>query len=206
MIPHDSSKRTFDPVVIGCCGANLASLGFALARLGVEAPVTEDPERVRAATHVILPGVGAARNAMERLEAAGLARVVPHLTQPVLGICLGMQLLFASSDEEEAECLGVIPARAAHIPPSADLPVPHMGWNRLAPRGASALLEGVPSGAYAYFVHSYAVPLGPYTRASSRYGLEFSAAVEQDNFFGTQFHPERSSAVGARILQNFFSL
>ncbi|HEU4618333.1 MAG TPA: imidazole glycerol phosphate synthase subunit HisH [Gammaproteobacteria bacterium] len=195
-----------DPVVIGCCGANLASLGFALERLGVDAPVTADPERVAAATHVLLPGVGAARSAMERLEAAGLADVVPRLTQPVLGICLGMQLLFASSEEEDVECLGVMPGRVARLPQNAELPVPHMGWNQLELARDTALLRDVPNGAYAYFVHSYAVPVGAYTRATSRYGIEFSAVVEQGNFFGTQFHPERSSQVGASILANFLAL
>jgi glutamine amidotransferase len=195
-----------DPVVIGCCGANLASLGFALERLGVDAPITSDPERIAAATHVLLPGVGAARSAMERLDAAGLTALVPRLTQPVLGICLGMQLLFASSEEEDVDCLGVIAGRALRLPQRADLPVPHMGWNSLELGRGSALLRGVPGGGYAYFVHSYAVPVGAYTRATSRYGVEFSAVVEQGNFFGTQFHPERSSQVGARILENFLSL
>ncbi len=195
-----------DPVVIGCCGANLASLGFALGRLGIEAPVTADPERVAAATHVILPGVGAARNAMDRLRAAGLADVVPRLTQPVLGICVGMQLLFASSEEEDAECLGIIPERVRRLPQPAGLPVPHMGWNELGLRKPSKILEGVADGAYAYFVHSYAAPVGDYTPAVSRYGIEFSAVVEQGNFYGTQFHPERSSEVGARILDNFLKL
>ncbi len=195
-----------DPVVIGCCGANLASLGFALARLGLEAPVTADPERVEAATHVILPGVGAARNAMERLRAAGLAAVVPRLTQPVLGICVGMQLLFESSEEEDADCLGIIAERVRRLPQPEGLPVPHMGWNELELRGPCGVLDGIGDGAYAYFVHSYAAPVGPYTRAASRYGIEFSAVVEQGNFFGTQFHPERSSEVGTRILDNFLKL
>lgn len=195
-----------DPVIIGCCGANLASLGFALERIGVEAEITADPKRVSRATHVLLPGVGAARGAMERLDSAGLTDVLPRLTQPVLGICLGMQLLFSSSEEDDVACLGVIPGRAARLPQSAELPVPHMGWNQLELAGESPLLRGISAGGYAYFVHSYAVPVGAYTRAASRYGVEFSAVVEQANFCGTQFHPERSSQVGARILENFFSL
>jgi glutamine amidotransferase len=195
-----------DAVIIGCCGANLASLVFALERLGVEAPITADPARVEQATHVLLPGVGAARSAMERLDAAGLTPVLPRLTQPVLGICLGMQLLFSSSEEEDVECLGMIRGRAARLPQSAELPVPHMGWNQLELAGESPLLQGIAEGGYAYFVHSYAVPVGSYTRAASRYGVEFTAVVEQRNFYGTQFHPERSSQVGARILENFFSL
>ena len=195
-----------DVVVIGSCGSNLASLGFALKRLGVDAPVTEDPERVRRATHVILPGVGAAAAGMTRLAAAGLAEVVPTLTQPVLGICLGMQLLFAGSDEEDTKCLGVIDARVTKLPQSGDLPVPQMGWNQLEVVADSALLAGVEPGAFAYFIHSYAAPLGGFTRAITRYGVPFSAVIERGNFFGTQFHPERSARVGAQVLANFVKM
>jgi glutamine amidotransferase len=192
-----------DVVVIGSCGSNLASLGFALKRLGVDAPVTEDPDRVRRATHVILPGVGAAAAGMTRLAAAGLAEIVPTLTQPVLGICLGMQLLFAGSDEEDTRCLGVIDARVTKLPQSTDLPVPQMGWNQLEAVADTALLAGVEPGAFAYFIHSYAAPVGGFTRAVTRYGVPFSAVIERGNFFGTQFHPERSARVGAQILANF---
>jgi glutamine amidotransferase len=195
-----------DVVVIGSCGSNLASLGFALKRLGVDAPVTEDPERVRRATHVILPGVGAAAPGMTRLAAAGLADVVPTLTQPVLGICLGMQLLFAGSDEDDAKCLGVIHDRVSRLPQSTELPVPQMGWNQIELLAGSALLRGVARGSFAYFIHSYAAPLGDYTRGVTRYGVPFSAVIEQGNFFGTQFHPERSARVGAQILDNFVNI
>ena len=195
-----------DVVIIGSCGSNLASLGFALERLGVDAPVTRDPQRIQSATHVILPGVGAAGAAMSRLSEDGLVDVVPKLRQPVLGICLGMQLLFAGSDEGDTKCLGVIEARASRLPQSADLPVPQMGWNSVEPVAPSALLAGVEPGAYAYFIHSYAVPYGPYTRAVANYGVRFSAVVEQRNFYGTQFHPERSSAMGAQILDNFLKI
>ena len=194
------------PVIIPSCGSNLASLKFALDRLGVDVPLTEDPERIRAATHVILPGVGAAAPGMERLAAAGLVDLIPTLTQPVLGICLGMQLLFTSSEEEKTRCLGVIEDEVRRFAPSPDLPVPQMGWNVLEPVGDSALLGGVPPGAHAYFVHSYAAPVGPYTRAVTTYGVPFSAVVEQRNFFGTQFHPERSSRVGSQILENFLNI
>jgi glutamine amidotransferase len=195
-----------DVVVIGSCGSNLASLGFALKRLGVEAPVTEDPERVRRASHVILPGVGAAAAAMTRLAAAGLAEVVPTLTQPVLGICLGMQLLFSGSEEDDAKCLGVIDARVRRLPQSAELPVPQMGWNQLDVIAASPLLAGVAPGSYAYFIHSYAAPVDGFTRAVTRYGVPFSAVIERGNFFGTQFHPERSAQVGAQVLDNFVKI
>jgi glutamine amidotransferase len=193
-------------VIIPSCGSNLASLKFALERLGAHVPLTEDPARIRAASHVILPGVGAAAPGMARLAAAGLVDVIPTLTQPVLGICLGMQLLFASSEEEQTRCLGVIDAEVRRFPASTDLPVPQMGWNQLEPVAESPLLDGVPKGAYAYFVHSYAAPPGPYTRALTTYGIPFSAVIEQRNFFGTQFHPERSSLSGARILDNFLKL
>ena len=193
-------------VIIPSCGSNLASLQFALERLGADVPMTEDPGRIRAASHVILPGVGAAAPGMARLAAAGLVDLIPTLTQPVLGICLGMQLLFARSEEEQTPCLGVIDAEVRRFPPNADLPVPQMGWNELEPLGESPLLAGVPKGAYAYFVHSYAAPPGPYTRAVTTYGVPFSAVVEQRNFFGTQFHPERSSRTGAQILDNFLKI
>jgi glutamine amidotransferase len=195
-----------DVVIIGSCGSNLASLGFALERLGVEAPVTRDPERVRSASHVILPGVGAAGAAMSRLAGDGLVELVPRLEQPVLGICLGMQLLFAGSDEGDTKCLGVIDARAGRLPQSSDFPVPQMGWNSVEPVAPCALLAGVEPGAYAYFIHSYAVPCGAYTRAVASYGVRFSAVVEQRNFYGTQFHPERSSTMGSRILDNFLKI
>ncbi len=196
-------------MIIGGGGANLASLQFALQRLGAAVPVTNEPARARRASHVLLPGVGAARPAMEKLSAMGFADLLPTLTQPVLGICLGMQLLCTASDEDATDCLGIIAARAGLLPLSAQsaaLPVPEMGWNELEITAPSPLLTGIDSGAYAYFVHSYAVPPGPYTRATADYGGSFSAVVEQRNFFGTQFHPERSSTVGARILRNFLSL
>ena len=194
------------PVIIGCCGANLASLTFALARLGVDAPISEDPERVRRASHVLLPGVGAAKDAMTRLAKAGFVELVPTLTQPVLGICLGMQVLFAASDEEDTPCLGILPARVRRLPEREDLPIPQIGWNELEPCAASPLLAGMEPGAYAYFVHSFAAPVGAYTRATADYGGAFSAVIEHGNFFGTQFHPERSARVGARILANFVGL
>jgi len=194
------------PVIIASGGANLASLQFALQRLGVDAPVTEDPDLIRGASHVLLPGVGAARDAMTRLDAAKLTPLIRQLKQPVLGICLGMQLLFSGSDEDQAECLGIIPGQAYRFAPDNKLPVPQMGWNQLRLRAESALLNGIADGGYAYFIHSYALPEGAYTRATAEYGAPFSAVVEQDNFYGTQFHPERSAALGARLLANFLEL
>jgi glutamine amidotransferase len=198
---------TADVVIIGSCGANLASLKFALQRLGVDAPVVHDPQRAASAERVILPGVGAAAAGMRRLADDGFLDVVPRLRQPVLGICLGMQLLFSASDEDDTPCLGVIEGRVVRLPDAPGLPVPEMGWNQIEPVGPpSRLLEGVERGGYAYFVHGYAVPPGPYTRAVTDYGGPFSSVIEQRNFFGTQFHPERSSRVGAKILRNFLNI
>ena len=194
------------PVIVASGGANLASLKFALQRLGIDAPVTENPDQIRNASHVLLPGVGAARDAMMRLDAAKLTALIPQLSQPVLGICLGMQLLFSGSDEDQAECLGIISGRARRFARDKKLPVPQMGWNQIRLGAASKLLNGLADGGYAYFIHSYALPEGDYTRATAEYGAPFSAIVAQDNFYGTQFHPERSAGLGARLLANFLDL
>lgn len=195
-----------DVVVIENGGGNVASVRYALDRLGVDAELTSDADRIRRATHVILPGVGAAKDAMQRLRATGLDRVIPTLEQPVLGICLGMQLLFESSAEGNVACLGIVPGRAERFPDSPDRPVPHMGWNRLAARAESPLLAGIAPDDYAYFVHSYALPVGPDTVATTTYGAPFTAVVSRGNFHGAQFHPERSARTGARLLANFLSL
>ena len=196
-----------DVVVIDSGGANLASLQFALERLGASAEVTTSAERIRAAARVLLPGVGAAEDATTRLNAAGLATVIPTLTQPVLGVCLGMQLLFDASEEarDGGVCagLGIIPGTVRRMPGTPTLPVPHMGWNRCSMRLADPLFDSLDASAYFYFVHSYAAPLGEFTLASAQYGSEFSAAVRWRNFRGVQFHPERSAGTGARVLENF---
>jgi glutamine amidotransferase len=192
--------------IIESGGANIASLKFALERLGAESEVTADPGRIAAAGRVILPGVGAAADAMSRLRSTGLDRLIRTLTQPVLGICLGMQLLFESSEEGPADCLGVIPGRACRFPEAPGRPVPHIGWNTFKPACSSALLAGLEADCYAYFVHSYALEAGAATIATTDYGAPFSACVEWRNFFGVQFHPERSAAVGARLLKNFLEL
>lgn len=192
--------------IIDCGGANIASLVYALERLDCEAVLTRDPAAVSAAARVILPGVGAAADAMARLEDSGLAALIPALRQPVLGICLGMQLLFDSSEEGDTRCLGILPGRACRFVPGPDRTVPHMGWNQLALTRAHPLLRGLSSGDYAYFVHSYALPVGPLTVARCDYGAPFSAAVSQGNFHATQFHPERSARTGARVLANFLDL
>jgi glutamine amidotransferase len=199
-----------DVAIIDNGGANIASLRYALERLGASSRLTADAAELRAAPRVILPGVGAAADAMERLRALGLAELVPQLTRPVLGICLGMQLLFAGSEEgddgRDTECLGIIAERVTRFPPRAEFPVPHMGWNQLRLVTPSPLFAGVRDGDYVYFVHSYCAPLGPWALAATDYGGEFSAAVRHGNFLGVQFHPERSAAVGARVLANFLEL
>jgi glutamine amidotransferase len=195
-----------DVVIIASGGANIASLQFALERLGANSRVSADPEQILNASHVILPGVGAAADAMARLRQRNLDTLLPSLKQPVLGICLGMQLLFDASEEGHANCLGIIPGLAGRFAPTVGHPVPHMGWNTLSIERPSALLEGLSAGDYAYFVHSYALSTGAATIASSHYGSPFSACVQQDNFYGAQFHPERSAKVGARLLRNFLEL
>ena len=184
-------------------GANIASLNFALERLGATGVLTTDAARIRSATHVILPGVGAARAAMDRLQDAGLDTVIRQLTQPVLGICLGLQLLFDASEEDQATCLGIIRGRVRRFTPCAERPVPHMGWNQVRTLRACALLTDVPEDSYFYFVHSYAAEAGPAAVAVADYGWPFAAVVEERNFVATQFHPERSGDLGARVLRNF---
>ena len=192
--------------IVNSGGANIASVKFALARLGVVAELTSDPELIVRADKVLLPGVGAAGEGMRRLRELGLIECIRRLTQPTLGVCLGMQLLFESSAEDEVQTLGLIPGRVARIPSAPGLSVPHMGWNTLEPVRASPLLDGIGASDYVYFVHSFAAPVNAATLASSRHGIEFAALVQRDNFYGMQFHPERSGPVGARILTNFLAL
>ena len=193
-------------VIVAGGGANIASLQFALERLGSASEVSADPARIRSASHVILPGVGAAAGAMARLRGGGLDVLIPALTQPVLGICLGMQLLHEASAEGSTRCLGIIPGAASRLADAPGRPVPHMGWNTLQPERICPLLAGLTGGEYAYFVHSYALPVNEATVASCRYGDSFSACVAWRNFFGAQFHPERSAEVGARLLKNFLGI
>lgn len=189
--------------VIDSGGANLASLCFALERLGALGTVTSDPHAVLSAPRVILPGVGSAQHAMQRLRATGLSRVLPQLKQPVLGICLGMQLLFEHSEEGASPCLGILPGTVRRITAAAGLPVPHMGWNRLDRHQPDPLLEDIAQGEYMYFVHSFAAPMSQLAVATAEYGRKLPAVVRHANFSGTQFHPERSGSAGARVLANF---
>lgn len=198
-----------DVAIIDSGGANLASLVHALDRLDAQAVVTTDHELILNAPRVLLPGVGSAGNAMARLRAAGLDTLIPRLAQPVLGICLGMQLLFETSEEGEGgdtRCLGLIPGRVSRMPASPEHPVPHMGWNSLQVRQKDALLDGLTDADYFYYVHSYAAPVGSHSLAVTTYGADFSAVVRRDNFRGAQFHPERSARPGARLLANFLKI
>ncbi len=206
--------------IVDTGGANLSSVTNALARLDVKSRLTSDPYVIQNATHVILPGVGAAADSMSRLNEHDLGGVIRDLLQPVLGICLGMQLLFAHSTEGDAECLGIIPGEVSRMTPnSADgITIPHMGWNTLdvaslpAPgeqndgSKALALLDDIPGDSHYYFVHSYAAPHGEHVVATSSHGVAVPAIVARDNFIGVQFHPERSSTPGARMLRNFTRL
>jgi len=197
---------SIDVAIIDSGGANLASLQFALERLGARSVVTSDLAVISAAPRVLLPGVGSALAAMQRLNASGVADELPRLKQPVLGICLGMQLLYLKSEEGPAQCLGILPQTVRKLTAAPGRPVPHMGWNRLHLVHEDPLLEGVAESEHVYFVHSYAAPVSQYTLATCDYGTPITAVVRKDNFWGTQFHPERSTRVGARILANFLRL
>lgn len=185
---------------------NTASVLFALERLGVPGVLTDDPARIAAAERVILPGVGAAAHAMQRLREKNLWDVLYSFPRPLLGVCLGQQLLYESSEEGDAEGLGLLQGRVTRLPATQQAPAPHMGWSKLNIVGDHPLLEGVAEGAYAYFVHSYVCPLGAATLAMASYGARFSAIVADGNRLGCQFHPERSGAAGARILRNFLDM
>lgn len=192
--------------IIDSGGANIASLLYAFQRLGISAELTTEPARIRTAGRVILPGVGAARDAMSRLTELGLVDVIRGLSQPVLGICLGMQLLAEASEEEDVECLGIIPGVARKLQGDTSCPVPNMGWCAVEARDEHPLLHAIEDGSYFYFVHSYALPVGEHTLATASHAEPFSAMVRRDNFVAAQFHPERSSSTGARLLASFLEL
>ena len=183
---------------------NTASVTNALSRLGVQATITDDADALRAADKVIFPGVGEASTAMRYIRERGLDQVITSLTQPVLGICLGMQLMCESTEENDAQCLGILPYRVSRFE-SGSLKVPHTGWNQIG-RLNSRLFDGVDDGTRVYFVHGYYVEEGDVTTATTEYGTTFSAAAEARNFYAVQFHPEKSSQAGERILQNFLNL
>ena len=189
--------------IVDSGGANIASLLFAFERLGVAARLTTDPDTISRADRVVLPGVGAARDAMQRLIDARLVDVIRGLRQPVLGICLGMQLLCDASEEEDVDCLGIIPGKAARLDVAVDCAVPNMGWCATDFAAQHPVLDGLADGSWFYYLHSYAVPVGEHTLATAQHSAEFSAVIGKDNFVAAQFHPERSSAAGASLLRNF---
>ncbi|WP_010146027.1 imidazole glycerol phosphate synthase subunit HisH [Serinicoccus profundi] len=185
-------------------GTNIGSVSYALERLGATSRLTADPADILAADRVILPGVGAAGAGMRRLRELGLVDVLAQVQAPLLGVCLGMQLLFERSAEDGGVAtLGLVPGEVVGIPASAGVRVPHMGWNSLTGLVDDPLLTGIKEGERAYFVHSYAAPTGPHTLASTDHGGSWSAVVRSGLRWGAQFHPERSSSLGARLLRNF---
>lgn len=192
-----------DVALVDAGGANLGSVRYALERLGVEARLVRHADALAGAERIVLPGVGAAAPAMAALHAGGFVAALRTSTVPLLGICLGMQLLHGRSEEGDVACLGLLPGDVRRMQGSPAARVPHMGWNRLRQRRPSTLLDGIDDGAWAYFVHGYAVPVGQACIAECAHGGAFAAVVQQGHVAGAQFHPERSADAGARLLANF---
>ncbi|RDV24668.1 imidazole glycerol phosphate synthase subunit HisH [Alteromonas aestuariivivens] len=195
-------------VIVNTGCANISSVKFALQRLGVEVEVSSDTATIARADKVFLPGVGSAAAAMTSIRAKDLIPTLQALTQPVLGVCLGMQLMVESSDESnqgKIDCLNLIPGHVGRLQ-AGGLRLPHMGWNTVTPTQDEGLFNGIPAGTYFYFVHSFAVPDYDKTLATCDYGQRFSAALQHNNFYGVQFHPERSGEAGAQLLTNFVKL
>jgi imidazole glycerol-phosphate synthase subunit HisH len=191
-------------VIIKYSAGNIQSVLYALQRLGLVAKLTDDPLEIRSADKVIFPGVGEASSAMNSLRAADLDKIIPALKQPVLGICVGMQLLFTHSEENDTECLGIIPAKVKKFE-AKDIKVPQVVWNKIYDL-RSPLFAGIEEGSYVYNVHSYYAEDNPFSIAHCHYGIEYSAAVQKDNFYGLQFHTEKSAENGDRILKNFIEI
>jgi glutamine amidotransferase len=190
--------------IIDVTGHNLSSIGNALARLNIAYEMTHSIDKIKAASHIILPGVGTARHAMNALREHGLVELLQQTKQPILGICLGMQLLLEKSEEGgEIDCLGLIPGRIAPLSSVAGYPVPHMGWNRLHWEGKPAMMKDIKQGDYVYFVHSYALISLDFAVARCQYSEPFTAIVQRKNVYGMQFHPEKSGSVGLQLLKNF---
>jgi glutamine amidotransferase len=192
--------------IINCIGSNLASLKFALDRININFIVTNEVSQIRNSSHVILPGVGVAKNAMNKLSQQEIIEAVIDLSQPTLGICLGMQLFMEYSEENDTSCLGIVNDGCKLFKIEEDYPVPHMGWNKIELESPSNLTTGINNETHFYFVHSYYVPLCSETIASTTYSEKFSAIIQKDNFIGTQFHPEKSGEQGSIILRNFTDL
>ena len=195
-------------VIVNTGCANISSVKFAVERLGSHVTVSDDIHIIQTADKVFLPGVGSANAAMASIEKKQLVSCIQELTQPGLGICLGMQWMVEKSEESlsnNTPCLGLIPGQVKRLQ-VGDLRLPHMGWNTVTPDADARLFKGIDAGSYFYFVHSFAVAVSEFTMASCQYGMDFSAAIHKNNFFGVQFHPERSSDAGAHLLKNFIDL
>ena len=190
-------------VIIDYGAGNVKSVQFALERLGYQAICTNDEDEIRTADKVIFPGVGEAQSAMKEIVKYGLEKVIPNLKQPVLGICLGMQLMCDYSEENQTECLGIFPVRVEKF--QVDLKVPHTGWNRITNLKTN-LFDKVDEGSYMYYVHSYFVPENNFGIANTDYGFLYSGAMKKDNFYACQFHPEKSGDRGEQILKNFINI
>lgn len=199
----DLGRESVVIVNTGC--ANISSVRFAIERLGAHVSVTSDHQIIEQADKVLLPGVGSAHAAMANIQEKDLVSLIQSLTQPVLGICLGMQLMASFSEEGNQPCLDLIKADVKRMQ-AKGLRLPHMGWNTIKAETDHPLLKNIADNSYFYFVHSFAVEVGSHTMASCNYGSAFSAAIFHDNFMGVQFHPERSSENGAKLLQNFLDL
>jgi glutamine amidotransferase len=195
-----------DVVLVDWGGGNIGSVRYALERIGARAVLSTDADTIANAARVILPGVGAAAPAMRRLRELDLIDTLRTLQAPLLGICLGMQLLYESLEEGEVEGLGLLRGRIERMPASNGLRVPHMGWNRLRLQTPSPLLDGIEEGEWAYFVHSYAAPLTEDTLARCEHGVAFTAIASRGGCFGAQFHPERSASTGQKLLKNFIAM
>ena len=193
-------------VIIDSGGYNIGSVFASLQRLEIQAQLTSDHETIKNADYVILPGVGAAAHAMHKLHKNELVELIPTLTQPVLGICLGMQLMFEYSEEGNTECLGIFSGHISKMKGANNLRIPHMGWNTLSWERRTPIAGLLPDPAWMYFVHAYAAPITSETLASSEHGQRFATLAQKNNFLAAQFHPERSAAAGVALLKHFFSL
>lgn len=187
-------------VIIDYGAGNVKSVQFALERLGLQAECTNEAKKIIDADKVIFPGVGEAQSAMKELSKYGLDKIIPELKQPVLGICLGMQLMCQHSEENDTDCLGIFPIEVKKF--DERLKVPHIGWNQIQ-KLKGHLFDGVKKDEYVYYVHSYYIPENPYSIADTEYGIAYSGAIRKDNFYACQFHPEKSGDVGEKILMNF---
>lgn len=198
------SYRNMKLALIKYNAGNIRSISFALDRLGIDYVLTEKPEEIRSADKVIFPGVGEASTTMNFLRKAGLNIIIPELKQPMLGICLGMQLMCRHSEEHNTDCLNIFEVPVLKIPSEGQIKVPHMGWNKL--HSVKDWLSPELENQYVYFVHSYYVPVNAYTTAQTSYGVAVSAAMRKDNFYAVQFHPEKSAESGIQILKDFLNV